>query len=256
MNNFAGLITFGMMFSIIATLNSIPLVAQSQEMSKESFLTYNDTIYHTSINYPSSWEVQELGPEFLLSVLEYMSSSDQGGINQNNEITSKISDILKIFGLNEVSDVLGLKPDERSEFFQKMAQALNEGKVQAIVAIVSPPENESDTVAENMNIVVENISHLSPISLNDYVNANLEGMKISTPQFEIIEPVKEISVDGKPAISFVYTDGNVDQPGTALQVYTIRGDTGYILNFGASPETYTMYAPTFEKMVQSFKISD
>lgn len=257
------LMTLVLSSTLIMTLSNIPLVAESQDMStkkstepvNESFLTYNGTIYGTSIDYPSNWEIYD-DSEFLLSILENISSSEQEGINQNNEIASKVFDILKSFGLNEVSDVLGLKPDVRSEFFQKMSQALTEGTIQMIVAIASPPEDESDIVAENMNIAVENISHLSPISLNDYVNANIEGMKISIPGFSMIEPVKEITVDGKPAISFVFTDGSVEQPGTALQVYTIRDDMAYILNFGASAETYSVYAPTFERMLKSFKINN
>jgi hypothetical protein len=30
---------------------------------------------------------------------------------------------------------------------------------------------------ENLNIIVANLSTLSPISLNDYVNTNIEGLK-------------------------------------------------------------------------------
>jgi len=233
------------------------MVAQSQDMdSKDSFLTFNDTIYRTSINYPSNWDIYD-DSEFLLSILENISSSEQEGINQNNEIATKVSDVLEAFGLNKVSDVLGLKPDEKSEFFQKMSQALNEGTLQMIVAIVSPPENESDVVSENMNIVAENISAISPISLADYVNANIEGMKVGYESFKVVETMKEIIVNGEPAISFVYTgtiDGTDNQK--SLQAYMIKGSTAYVLTFGAIPETYSMYAPTFEKMLQSFRISN
>lgn len=254
---FVRLIWLVLSFIIITTLNNIPLVAQSQEMySKESFLTYNDTIYHTSINYPSNWEIYD-DSEFLLSILENISSSEQKGINQNNEIASKVSNVLEAFGLNEVSDVLGLKPDEKSEFFQKISQALNEGKLQMILAIASPPENELDVASENMNIMVENISGISPVSLAEYVNANIEGMKVAFDNFRLVEPMKEIMVDGQPAISFVYTgtiDGTDNQK--SLQAYMIIDNTGYVLTFGALPETYSMYASTFEKMLQSFRINN
>jgi len=254
----AGLITLATAFIIISTFNNLLLAAESPKAdSSESFLTYNDTIYGISINYPSNWEPQEIGPELLISILENISNSEKQGLANNNEVASKVSDILEMFGLKDVSDVLGLKPTERSEFFKKMSQALNEGTLQMIVAIVSPPENESDVVSENMNIVTENISAISPISLADYVNANIERMKVGTESFKVVEPMKEIIVNGQPAISFVYTatdDGTDNQK--ILQAYMIRGSTGYVLTFGAIPETYSMYAPTFEKMLQSFRVSN
>jgi hypothetical protein len=125
-----------------------------------------------------------------------------------------------------------------------------------VVAIVSPLENESDFGFENMNIVIQNISELPPISLTDLVNANVEGMKVGFESFEIVKPMKEIIVDGKPAISFVFTGmiGGVNQKD--LQVYTIKGDIVYTLTFSAVPETYSTYEPIFEKMVQSFRISN
>jgi hypothetical protein len=125
-----------------------------------------------------------------------------------------------------------------------------------VVAIVSPLENESDFGFENMNIVIQNISELPPISLTDLVNANVEGMKVGFESFEIVKPMKEIIVDGKPAISFVFTGmiGGVNQKD--LQVYTIKGDIVYTLTFSAVPETYSTYKPIFEKMVQSFRISN
>ena len=59
-----------------------------------------------------------------------------------------------------------------------------------------------------MNIFVENISTVSPISLNDYVSASIEGLKVVVPAFKMIEPMRELRVDGNPAISLVYT-GNI-----------------------------------------------
>src|SRR5919108_3597075 len=160
-----GAIMLVIIYVCILATNDLLLASESPKAnSSESFVTYNDTTYGTSINYPSNWEIYD-DSEFLLSILENISSSEHESINQNNEIASKVSDVLEAFGLKEVSDVLGLKPDERSEFFQRMSQALNEGTIRMTVAIVSPPENESDAVTENMNIVVENISAISPISL-------------------------------------------------------------------------------------------
>lgn len=264
-NLYARLITV-LLFTVILILGNIPLVVESQEVGSkkpmqpvaESFLTYRDTIYGIGISYPSSWQIIEPTLELMLAVLENMSFPDSQTFNleQKNEITSRAAEVLEQFGLKKVSELLGLSPDEKSEFFQRMSQAIKEEQLQLIVGIVSPPENESDTVSENMNIVVENISTLSPISLKDYVNANIEGLKISTPQFDIVEPVKEIKVDGNPAISFVYTDGSSEEQGKAMQVYTIRGQMAYIFTFGGVADTYSSYLPIFQKMLGSVEINN
>lgn len=255
-----------LLFTVILILGNIPLVVDSQEVGSkkpmqsvaESFLTYRDTIYGIGISYPSNWQIIEPTLELMIAVLENMSFPDSQTFNleQKNEITSRAAEVLEQFGLKKVSELLGLSPDEKSEFFKRMSQAVKEEQLQLIVGIVSPPENESDTVSENMNIVVENISTLSPISLKDYVNANIEGLKISTPQFDIVESVKEIKVDGNPAISFVYTDGSLEEQGKAMQVYTIRYQMAYIFTFGAAADTYSSYLPVFQKMLGSVKINN
>jgi hypothetical protein len=253
------------MFTVILILGNILLVVESQEVGSkkpvqpvtESFLTYRDTIYGIGISYPSSWQIIEPTLELMLAVLENMSNPDSQTFNlePKNEITSRAAEVLEQFGLKKVSELLGLSPDEKSEFFKRMSQAMKEEQVQLIVGIVSPPENESDTISENMNIVVENISTLSPISLKEYVNANIEGLKISASLFDMVEPVKEIKVDGNPAISFVYTESSSEEQGKAMQVYTIRDQRAYIFTFGASVDTFSAYLPTYLKMLESVEIN-
>ena len=83
-------------------------------------------------------------------------------------------------------------------------------------------------------------------------------MKVIIPGFSIIEPMKDITVDGHPAISFIFTDSVADGHGKqkTLQVYTIRGDSGYILNFATTMDDYPMYLPIFQRMLESFEINN
>jgi hypothetical protein len=235
-------------------------VAESQKAdSTASFLTYNDTAYGISIKYPSNWQVDQSANEYMLAILQNLTSQSQGANdNQKNAIKSKVSEILEAFGLGSVSDVVGLSPDKRAEILQLISQKLNEGTFQVIVSIMSPPEDEFEAV-ENMNIVAENISTLSPISLHDYVNANIEGMKSGFQDFTLVQPPKEVTIDGKPAMTLLYTARHPVNESTTVKnlvVFTINGNTGYAMTFGAVPETYSLYAPTFEGMLQSFKIND
>jgi len=152
-----------------------------------------------------------------------------------------------------------LSPDKKTEVLQKALQEFSEGAAVVIVAIISPFEDESDAFPEILNIVVENISTASPISLNDYLNANVEGLKTFGQDFAIIQPATEITIDGNPAMTLVYTYRNpVDVSFTEkiLKAIVIKEDTRYVLTFTSTPETYSVYEPIFEKMLQSFRITN
>jgi hypothetical protein len=256
-----GLIMLAITFVLISTANK-PLIASDLPNADNSkpFLTYNDTTYGINMKYPSNWQIDESAHEHLLAFLQNLTSESQMTDDSLNKgIKSKVSEILDTFGLESVSGLFGLNPDKRAEFLQTMSQVLNEGSSQVIVMFRSPPEDELDTIIENLNIVAGNISGGPSISLNDYVKANIEGMKTGLQDFAIVQPPKEITIDGKPAVTLVYTVRDpVDTSITLknLLVLAISGNTGYVLTFTSTPDTYSAYAPTFERMLHSFKTNN
>lgn len=261
MNTFAGLITLGIMFTIVATLNNLIQAVESQKANiNESFLTYNNTAYGISIQYPSNWQIDESGNEFLLAILQNLSSYSQGANDdQNNALKSKASEILDEFGVESVSDLLGLNPDNKAEILQKISQMVNEGTYQTVVSIMAPSEDEFDTTVENMIIAADNISSICPISLHDYTNANIEGIKKMFQDFKIVQSPREVTIDGRSAMTFVYTMRHPVVESVILEisnVHMINGNTAYVLTYGYVTETYSEYESTFEKMLQSFKINN
>jgi hypothetical protein len=238
---------------IVLTFNNNLLVGESPEPdSKESFLTYNDTISGITINYPSSWEIFESGSESLISLLENMTSSEPQTVS--HETASKLMNVLESFGLEKVSEILGLKNEKRVELLKALSQQLNEGKVQVIVSVYSPRENEFD-FAENMNIQVEDISSRIPLSVNDYTSQGIENANSVFPSYKVSEPMKEIVVDGRPAIRYAYqfTEGTESIKG--LQVLTIKDNMVYVLTFTTTADKYSIHLPIFENMLDSFKLS-
>jgi len=117
-----------------------------------------------------------------------------------------------------------------------------------------------DVQIENGNAIViaENISKALPMSLDDYMKASIEGLKTVFQDFTIVEGPTEIIINGKTGMTLVYTGriGDIPVTGKNLVLVTIDGDTGYSITFGAVPETYSVYEPTFQKMLNSFKIND
>ena len=122
-------------------------------------------------------------------------------------------------------------------------------------------KGQADPWLEGMNIVVENLSAVSPnpIAQNDYVNANIEVISRASQNFKLEQPATEIIIDGRPAMTFAYTSTSPfdsSLTGKILNVIAMKGNTGYVLTFSSNPEAYPSYLPTFEKMSQSLKISD
>lgn len=256
-----GLLMLATTFVLISTVNNSLLAADLPNANNNaSFLTYNNTAYGISIKYPSNWEIDESGNEFLLGILQNLTSYSQTtNDSQTNAIISRASEILDTFGLESVSDVLDLNPDKKAEVLQKISQLVNEGTYHTIVTIMSPPEDEFDTSVANMIIAADNISSISPISLHDYTNANIEGIEEFSSESTIVQPPKEITIDRKPAMTFVYTMRHPVDESVILKisgVLMINGNTAYVLTFGDVSETYSTYEPIFEKMLQSFKISN
>jgi hypothetical protein len=247
---------FVVVICIFAILSIILLIGESQEVDgSASFLTYNDAAYGISIQYPPNWQIDQSSHEFLISFLQNLSSSEaQPGLDQlNDEIKSKISELLDAFGLKDVSEVFGLNPDRKTEFLQLTSQAMNDGRGHILVAIRSPDREG------NLNIVAENISAYSTIPLNDYVNASIGGLKILTPDLTMEQQPTELTVNGIPVLTFVYSAKNpFDKSLSAkfLVAAVIDRETGYILTFRSTPEFYSTYESTFNEMLQSFKITN
>lgn len=257
------LIILGVILTMISSLNSLMLVGESQTAdSDESLLTYNDTAYGISIDYPSDWQIDQSAHQYLLAVLQNLTSESQmTNDSQTNAIKSQIPNILNAFGLESVSDIAGLSPDEKGVFLQTLSQALNKGQANVVVSFRSPSEGEADPWLEGMNIVVENLSAVSPnpISLNDYVNANIEVISGASQNFKLEQPATEITIDGRPAMTFAYTSTSPfdsSLTGKILNVISMKGNTGYVLTFSSNPEAYPSYLPIFEKMFQSLNMSD
>jgi len=254
------LIILGVTLTMISTLNSLLLVGESLTVeTNEPLVTYNDTAYGISIQYPSDWQIDQSSNEYLLAILQNLTSESQiTNDNQNNAIKAQVSNILDSFGLKSLSDISGMSPDKRTELIQKISQSFSEGNIRMIVKIISPPEDEFDATAESMNIVAENISKALPMSLDDYMKASIEGLKTVFQDFTIVQAPTEIIINGKTGMTLVYTGriGDIPVTGKNLVLVTIDGDTGYSITFGAVPETYSVYEPTFQKMLNSFKIND
>lgn len=232
------------------------LTAESQTVdNNSSYLAYNDTAYGISIKYPSNWEVDESSYRYILSLFENLSSTQFQNDLQNSHIISKVSEALPSFGLERTSDVLALSNDRKKEFIQFTSKALNEGDFQ-VVTIIRPIGVHS-YINGSLNIISGNISSLSPISLSDYVDGSIDALKMANPDITIEEPPKETAINGVPAMTFVHSGKNPLHEAHIYKFLTailLKGETAYVLNFASPPQSFASLLPTFNNMLNTFRI--
>jgi PsbP-like protein len=135
---------------------------------------------------------------------------------------------------------------ERLEFNQR--DSLN-----IVVIFRSPPENSSDTKLENFLIQVGNLPFQN-IPLDEVVDANINNLKQSLIDFELIELNATTLSGNNPAYKVVYTNREGEDEHKTMQVLSIKEDKAYLLTYIAEKRKYLDYLPIIEKMIDSFGI--
>ncbi len=121
-----------------------------------------------------------------------------------------------------------------------------------VVRFSSPSKNASDTFSERLDLKVDNISDMQPITLAKYANNSIEDLR---KDFKIIELDKDARLSGNPAYKLVYTGVDEGVNLQAMLILTIKGNKAYIINYNAEPTKFAYYLPTLQKMINSFRIT-
>jgi PsbP-like protein len=222
--------------AIFAMTNSHMLIAQTQDESRnvtntsisESFVTYEDSKFGISIDYPSNWR------------LDNQTSSES--------IVEGMQNIEK-----ENPDSLPISPSE-------FADVTSEMQIKIIAMFTGPPDADyaMSTEKQIIQLNTANIAKEYPISLDDFVNENVNYMKIKFPHFRLVESPQATSIDRNSALRFIYTYKSplFEDELKEIQIITIKDEKIYGINFGSTTKTYSSYLPTFQAMVKSFKINN
>jgi hypothetical protein len=118
---------------------------------------------------------------------------------------------------------------------------------------MSPAESNSDLFSESVAITSE-VLEGTPV-LDDYVSANLENLKITFTDFEVISEPTHIKAGEYDAsnVVFKYSSGAYDI--VIDQTFLLSGNTAYIIICNATSETYDTYKDIFTQAKESFKIN-
>ena len=90
-----------------------------------------------------------------------------------------------------------------------------------VVIFRSPPENSSDTKVENLLIQVGNLPFQN-IPLDEVISANINNLKQSLIDFELVE-INATTVSGNnPAYKVVYTNSEGEDKHKTMQILSIK----------------------------------
>ena len=118
----------------------------------------------------------------------------------------------------------------------------------------SPPfeNNSSEKSSENLDVKVDDVSDIQPVSLAKYTNDTIEDLG---KDFEIISLDTNATVGGNnPAFKIVYTGIEQDVNLQAMIVYTLIGNKAYIISYTAEPSRYSSDIQMIQKMINSIEL--
>jgi eukaryotic-like serine/threonine-protein kinase len=124
-----------------------------------------------------------------------------------------------------------------------------------VVIFRSSQENSSDTKLENLLIQVGNLPSQN-IPLDEVVRANINKLKQSLIDFELIELNATTLSGNNPAHKVVYINREGEDELKTMQVVSIKEDKVYLITYTAEASRYDRYLPTIQKMIDSFRIGD
>jgi eukaryotic-like serine/threonine-protein kinase len=135
---------------------------------------------------------------------------------------------------------------------ENLSSSDNNSMLVDVVKFSSPTKNASDTFSESLDLKIDNISDIQPITLAKYANNSIEDL---TKDFDVIKLDRNASLSDNPAYKLVYNGAEEGVNLQAMLILTIKGDKAYIISYIAEPTKFYYYLPTLQKMINSFQIT-
>ncbi|MBI5155777.1 DcrB-related protein [Candidatus Peregrinibacteria bacterium] len=129
---------------------------------------------------------------------------------------------------------------------------LGESLSGTLVSFVSPIENASDHIRENVNVMVQDLPE-NAMTLETYSEGTLRTLQAFTPSMTLLASNGMI-VGGLAAHSITYQQDTQLGRIQFRQVWFIRANTAFLFTFTATPESFETYEKSFATMLNTMKI--
>src|SRR5918995_1871335 len=132
-------------------------------------------------------------------------------------------------------------------------QAIEEDDRHIVVTFLSPPEDALDLFREYLVIQVGML--MVHRSLEQNVDAQINSLRDSLPDFGIVESNATTLVGGNRAHTLVYTFKVGEDEYKVTEFWIIKADKLYYLKYSTESEKSDNHGSTIRKMIESFKIT-
>lgn len=132
-------------------------------------------------------------------------------------------------------------------------QAIEEDGRHIIVTFLSPPEDALDIFREYLVIQVG--IPMFDRSLEQNVDAQINSLRDSLPDFGIVESNATTLAGGNRAHTLVYTFKVGEDEYKVTEFWIIKADKLYYLKYSTESEKSDNYGSTIRKMIDSFRIT-
>lgn len=125
-------------------------------------------------------------------------------------------------------------------------------EAEGIVSVISPANDEADTFADNINVMV--LPAEEGATLEDYSNSAIAGLE-GTMQGFSLETLEDTMLAGTAAKKLVYTERNLEEAIKYVQVFTLQNGNLYVLTFAGLEAEYPAYEEDMDAIMDSFTIT-
>ena len=132
-------------------------------------------------------------------------------------------------------------------------QAIEEDDRHIVVTFLSPPENTLDRFREYLVIQVGKI--MINRSLEHYVDKQINSLRHSLPNFEIVESNATAIADNNLAHTIVYMFKVGEDEYKVMEVWIIKDNKLYYVKYSTELENSGNYESTVREMIDSFRIT-
>ena len=132
-------------------------------------------------------------------------------------------------------------------------QAIEEDDRHVVVTFLSPPEGTLDIFREYLVIQVGNL--MFNRSLEQYVDAQINSLRDSLPDFGIVDSNATTVAGDNRAHKIVYTFKVGEDEYKVTEFWIIKGDKLYYLKYSTESEKSDNHGSTIRKMIDSFMIT-
>ena len=131
--------------------------------------------------------------------------------------------------------------------------SLAENKEGPVAIFYSPKESAMDIFPENVNIVVQDISH-DPMDLEKYTKTAIAQMQAVFGTNLEIRDSSPATIDNRPAHQFVFIGKGPDGNLQYMCRWTLVGTTAYQITYTALASGYEKHLAQAQRIMNSFRI--